>query len=183
MSFFILRDGTEFRYRDVRKFGTMHLFLKGEELASPPLSTLGPEPLDDGFDLHEFAKKLAKTQRNIKSVLLDQTVVVGLGNIYVDESLFKAQIHPERIAQTLNKDEIATLYEKIVETLSEAVQKGGSTVRTYVNSQGEMGMFQLEHNVYGRKGEDCKICGTTLIKTVVGGRGTVFCPNCQIKTS
>ena len=82
-------------------------------------------------------------------------------------------------AQSLSNKKYSDLYEKIVETLSEAVKKGGSTVRSYVNSQGEMGMFQLEHYVYGRKGEDCKICGTPLIKTVVGGRGTVYCPSCQ----
>ena len=111
--------------------------------------------------------------------MLDQTVLAGLGNIYVDEALFKARIHPERIAQSLSKEEVKVLYEQIIATLSEAVEKGGSTVRTYVNSQGQMGMFQLEHNVYGRKGEPCKVCGTSLERIVVGGRGTVFCPNCQ----
>ena len=176
---FHFTDDTELRYRDVRKFGTMHLFQKGTEFETPPLSLLGPEPLDDQFDLKEFAAKLARTGRSIKATLLDQTVVVGLGNIYVDESLFKANIHPERSAQSLSRQEVQRLYEKIVDTLSEAVKKGGSTVRTYVNSQGKMGMFQFEHYVYGRKGEDCKICGTPLIKTVVGGRGTVYCPNCQ----
>jgi len=176
---FHFTDGTELRYRDVRKFGTMHLFRKGDEFATPPLSLLGPEPLDDTFDMALFSAKLSSTRRHIKSVLLDQTIVVGLGNIYVDEALFKASIHPERMAQSLSEQEVLRLYERIVETLSEAVKKGGSTVRTYVNSQGQMGMFQLEHNVYGRKGEACKICGTALIKIVVGGRGTVYCPNCQ----
>ncbi len=171
---FHFTDGTELRYRDVRKFGTMHLFLKGSEFDTPPLSLLGPEPLDDQFDFEQFVNKLEHTRRSIKSTLLDQTVVVGLGNIYVDESLFRARIHPERIAQSLSRQEVQRLYEQIVVTLSEAVKKGGSTVRTYVNSQGQIGMFQLEHNVYGRKGEDCKVCGTPLIKTVVGGRGTVL---------
>lgn len=176
---FHFTDGSELRYRDVRKFGTMHLFKKGDEFSTSPLSLLGPEPLDDTFDINQFLAKLANKKRNIKSVLLDQTVVVGLGNIYVDEALFKAGIHPERMAQSLSQSEVLTLYEQIVDTLSEAVKKGGSTVRSYVNSQGQMGMFQLEHNVYGRKGEDCKVCGTSLVKIVVGGRGTVFCPSCQ----
>ncbi|WP_428909351.1 DNA-formamidopyrimidine glycosylase [Niallia sp. Krafla_26] len=176
---FHFTDGTELRYRDVRKFGTMHLFKKGEEFSTLPLSHLGPEPLGNQFDVDEFASKLSKTTRNIKSTLLDQTVVVGLGNIYVDEALFKARIHPERPAHSLAPEEIHVLYEKIIETLTEAVKMGGSTVRTYVNSQGDMGMFQLEHNVYGRKGEDCKVCGTPLVKTVVGGRGTMYCPDCQ----
>lgn len=176
---FHFTDGSELRYRDVRKFGTMHLFKKGDEFSTSPLSLLGPEPLDDTFDINQFLAKLANKKRNIKSVLLDQTVVVGLGNIYVDEALFKAGIHPVRMAQSLSQSEVLTLYEQIVDTLSEAVKKGGSTVRSYVNSQGQMGMFQLEHNVYGRKGEDCKVCGTPLVKIVVGGRGTVFCPSCQ----
>ena len=140
----------------------MHLFHKGCEFEIPPLSLLGPEPLDDQFDMKEFATKLASTRRSIKSTLLDQTVVVGLGNIYVDESLFRARIHPERIGNPSLIQEVQRLYEQIVETLSEAVKKGGSTVRSYVNSQGKIGMFQFEHNVYGRKGEDCKICGTPL---------------------
>jgi formamidopyrimidine-DNA glycosylase len=159
----------------------MHLFLKGEEFSTEPLLQLGPEPLDESFEKKLFAEKLAKTKRYIKSALLDQKIVVGLGNIYVDESLFKAGVHPERVASSLTEQEIDVLFEKIIETLTEAVEKGGSTVRTYVNSQGEMGMFQLQHFVYGRKGQDCKVCGTPLIKTVVGGRGTVFCPTCQPK--
>ncbi len=176
---FHFNDGTELRYRDVRKFGTMHLYLKGEEFDVLPLSQLGPEPLDDQFELEQFYEKLMRKKRNIKSVLLDQTVLAGLGNIYVDEALFKARIHPERMAQSLAKEEVKVLYEQIIATLSEAVEKGGSTVRTYVNSQGQMGMFQLEHFVYGRKDEPCKVCGTSLNRIVVGGRGTVFCPKCQ----
>ena len=121
-------------------------------------------------------QNLPKHNEKLNQRFLDQTIVVGLGNIYVDEALFKARIHPERLSQSLSKSEVHVLYEKIIETLTEAVKMGGSTVRSYVNSQGEMGMFQLEHYVYGRKGEDCKVCGTPLIKTVVGGRGTVYLP-------
>lgn len=176
---FHFNDGTELRYRDVRKFGTMHLYRKGEEFDVLPLSQLGPEPLTEQFALGAFYEKLRQKKRHIKSVLLDQTVLAGLGNIYVDEALFKARIHPERAAQSLSKEEVERLHEQIIATLSEAVEKGGSTVRTYVNSQGEMGMFQLEHQVYGRRGQPCKVCGSTLERIVVGGRGTVFCPACQ----
>lgn len=176
---FHFTDDTDLRYRDVRKFGTMHLFAKGEEFDNPPLLSLGPEPFEENFSVKQFYDSLMKTRRYIKSALLDQTIVVGLGNIYVDEALFKAGIHPQRIAQTLSYQEVENLHGCIVETLSEAVKKGGSTVRTYVNSQGQMGMFQLEHNVYGRRGEACKICGTSLERIIVGGRGTVFCPVCQ----
>lgn len=176
---FTFTDGYQLRYRDVRKFGTMHLFKKGEEVSNMPLLHLGPEPLSDEFTIADLSMKLAKTNRKIKSVLLDQTVVVGIGNIYVDESLFRAGIHPERMASSLTLDEITRIHGEVKLTLAEAVEKGGSTIRSYVNSQGQIGMFQLELFVYGRKGEPCKRCGTPLEKLVVGGRGTHICPVCQ----
>jgi formamidopyrimidine-DNA glycosylase len=172
-------DGSELRYRDVRKFGTMHLFKKGTEFTTPPLVELGPEPFAAEFTADYLMEKLKKTNRKVKPALLDQNVVVGLGNIYVDEALFRSRIHPETIASTLQPEQLSRLHQEIVNTLSEAVEKGGSTVRSYVNSQGEIGMFQLELFVYGRKGEECKNCGQLLEKTVVGGRGTHFCPQCQ----
>jgi formamidopyrimidine-DNA glycosylase len=153
---FHFTDGTELRYRDVRKFGTMHLYKKGDEFLTEPLIGLGPEPFSEEFTVEYLTKKVEKTNRKIKTALLDQKLFVGLGNIYVDEALFRAGIHPERIANTLNKNELALLHREIVATLSEAVKKGGSTIRSYVNSQGEIGMFQLELYAYGRKGEECK---------------------------
>lgn len=177
--FFHFTDGTELRYRDVRKFGTMHLFKKGEEDLFPPLIGLGPEPFDETFNPSQLKMRIGKTSRKIKPVLLDQNVVVGLGNIYVDEALFRAGIHPERVASQLTDEEYEKLYEEIVATLQEAVKQGGSTIRTYVNTQGQIGMFQQQLYVYGRKGESCKICGTPIEKFVVGGRGTHICPNCQ----
>lgn len=176
---FFFEDGTELRYRDVRKFGTLHLFLKGTEFTQAPLFGLGPEPFSEEFSIGHLAEKLGKTNRKVKTALLDQRILVGLGNIYVDEALFRAGIHPERIANTLDGAEVVRLYDEIVATLGEAVEKGGSTIRSYVNSQGQMGMFQLDLLVYGRKGEECKNCGTPLSKSVVGGRGTHYCPNCQ----
>lgn len=178
---FHFTDGTELRYKDVRKFGTMHLYVRGEEFNTLPLSQLGPEPFSPDFTIGALASKLSKTKRNIKAVLLDQKVVVGLGNIYVDEALFRSGIHPERAADDLSKEEIERLHKEISDTLLEAVQKGGSTIRSYVNSQGQIGMFQLELFVYGRKGEECRVCGSTLERMVSGGRGTVFCPKCQVK--
>jgi formamidopyrimidine-DNA glycosylase len=176
---FTFTDGSELRYRDVRKFGTMHLFAKGEEFKQLPLLHLGPEPLSEDFTVEGLRAKLARTNRKIKPVLLDQTVVVGIGNIYVDESLFRSGIHPERMASSLSLQEIETMHAEIIATLGEAVEKGGSTIRSYINSQGQIGMFQLELNVYGRKGENCKTCGTPLEKLVVAGRGTHICPSCQ----
>ncbi|MCA1032014.1 DNA-formamidopyrimidine glycosylase [Bacillus timonensis] len=177
--FFRFTDGTELRYRDVRKFGTMHLFLKGEEEKSLPLSQLGPEPFSDQFEVGYLKNQLMRTNRKVKVALLDQRTLVGLGNIYVDEALFRAGIHPERESNTLTDVEIKKLQEEIVETLKDAVAKGGSTVRSYVNTQGEIGMFQLELFVYGKKGEPCKKCGNEIEKTVVGGRGTHYCSTCQ----
>ncbi|MCM3122682.1 MULTISPECIES: DNA-formamidopyrimidine glycosylase [unclassified Mesobacillus] len=176
---FHFTDGKELRYKDVRKFGTMHLYAKGTEFDSQPLADLGPEPFSGDFSVEWLSEKLKRTNRKIKSALLDQKILVGLGNIYVDEALFRAKIHPERIANSLSREEEAVLYREIVSTLSEAVEKGGSTIRSYVNSQGQIGMFQLQLLVYGRKNEPCKVCGTPLEKTVVGGRGTHFCPTCQ----
>ncbi|HET7578867.1 MAG TPA: DNA-formamidopyrimidine glycosylase [Bacillales bacterium] len=176
---FTFTDQSELRYRDVRKFGTMHVFARGEEEKHLPLSHLGPEPLGRGFTAAYLAEKLAKTVRNVKAVLLDQTVVAGLGNIYVDESLFRARIHPQRPGNTLTEAEIVRLHRAARKTLREAVTQGGSTIRTYVNGHGEMGMFQQSLFVYARRGEPCKVCGTELEKQVVAGRGTHYCPNCQ----
>nr|WP_263325465.1 DNA-formamidopyrimidine glycosylase [Neobacillus sp. Marseille-Q6967] len=176
---FHFTDGSELRYRDVRKFGTMHLYKKGEEFKQPPLIDLGPEPFSEDFTKDYLAEKLRKTTRKVKPALLDQKLFVGLGNIYVDEALFRSGIHPERLANSLTDSEITLLHQEIVKTLDEAVKKGGSTIRSYVNSQGEIGMFQLELYAYGRTGEECKKCGTPLEKTTVGGRGTHYCPRCQ----
>ena len=176
---FKFTDHTELRYRDVRKFGTMHLLAKGTELDVLPLSKVGPEPFSDEFTASYLRQALSKTNRHIKTVLLDQRVVAGLGNIYVDESLFHSGIHPERSASSLTEEEIEKLYSAIKETLATAIEKGGSTVRSYVNSQGEIGMFQLELYAYSRKGQPCKKCETNMERIVVGGRGTVYCPKCQ----
>ncbi|MCS0671051.1 DNA-formamidopyrimidine glycosylase [Cytobacillus firmus] len=178
---FHFSDGTELRYKDVRKFGTMHLYAKGEEFKTLPLAHLGPEPFAEEFTAEDLGARLARTTRNIKTALLDQKTIVGLGNIYVDEALFRSRIHPERAANSLTSSELETLHKEIADTLREAVDKGGSTIRSYVNSQGQIGMFQLELYVYGRKGEDCKVCGSKLERIVTGGRGTVYCPACQKK--
>lgn len=176
---FSFSDGMELRYQDVRKFGTMHIFEKGMEESTMPLSQLGVEPFSDHFTVDILRKAGHATTRKIKPFLLDQKTVVGLGNIYVDEALFRSGIHPERLAQSLTDDEYQLLHEKIVQTLTEAVDMGGSSVKSYVNGQGEMGMFQQTLEVYGRKNEPCKHCEDTIIRIVVGGRGTHFCPTCQ----
>jgi formamidopyrimidine-DNA glycosylase len=176
---FHFTDGTELRYKDVRQFGTMHLFAPGEEWEAAPLNKLGLEPLDDSFTLEAFRGALGKRTTKIKPLLLNQEIVVGLGNIYVDEALHTARIHPETPASELKRKEQERLHAAIVETLAAAVNAGGSSIKSYVNGQGEMGLFQHSLKAYGRTGEPCLTCGAEIEKSVVGGRGTHICPRCQ----
>lgn len=176
---FHFTDQTELRYKDVRQFGTMHLYRRGEDVTRPPLNKLGPEPLSDAFTLEAFQEQLLRRKTTMKALLLNQAVVSGLGNIYVDEALFEAGIHPERKAPDVTWEELKRLHGAIRSTLTKAIEAGGSSVRSYVNGKGEMGMFQLQIQVYGRKGEPCLRCGEPIQKTVVAGRGTHFCPCCQ----
>jgi formamidopyrimidine-DNA glycosylase len=176
---FALSSGEELRYNDVRKFGTMHITKKGEEFAGKPLTQLGPDPFETAFTPEYLRGKLQKTERVIKAVLLDQTIVAGLGNIYVDETLFKAGIHPLRKANKLTKKEVEAVRKEAILTLEEAVELGGTTIRSYVNSQGDMGMFQQQLFVYGKANEACPNCGRQIVKMKVSGRGTHVCLSCQ----
>ena len=176
---FHFTDGTELRYNDVRKFGTMHAFPKGMEVKNKPLNQLGPDPFDEAFTLDYFYKKLSKTSRNMKSVLLDQSIVAGLGNIYVDEALYRSGVHPERIAHSLTKTEIEKVREASIAVILEAIEQGGTTIRSYLNSQGEIGMFQQKLRVYGKQNSECTECGSLITKSKVSGRGTHICPLCQ----
>lgn len=176
---FSFTDGEELRYNDVRKFGTMHVFKKGEEFNSNPLKKLGPDPFEDEFTLDYLSDKLKRTHRSIKAALLDQTIIAGLGNIYVDETLFKAGIHPLTKASDLNEEQIEEIKKHSFLTLRDAVKQGGTTIRSYVSSDGEMGMFQQELFVYGQENKGCKNCGDLIVKMKVSGRGTHVCPTCQ----
>src|SRR5690625_473882 len=176
---FKFTDDEELRYNDVRKFGTMHVFRKGEEFKQKPLNQLVPDPFEQEFTLPYFRDKLSRTSRAIKVALLDQTIVAGLGNIYVDETLFKAGVHPLKKANELTKDEIKAIRKYATITLQEAVEQGGTTIRSYVSSDGEMGMFQQELFVYGQENEACKNCGDLIVKIKLAGRGTHICTTCQ----
>ncbi len=176
---FEFTDKTELRYRDVRKFGTMHLVKKGTEHDLPSLKALGPEPFDSLFTAEYLYEKLKRTSRQVKTALLDQIIVTGLGNIYVDEVLFRSKIHPHRLASSITLKEAGLIHFYTKSVLEEAVKRGGSTIRTYINSQGKKGTFQELLNVYGRAGKACVDCGTEIIKTKTGGRGTHICLNCQ----
>lgn len=177
---FQFTDGTELRYNDVRKFGTMHVFPIGEELKVQPLIKLGPDPFDENYTLDYVKEKLKRTTRNIKATLLDQSIIAGLGNIYVDEVLFLSQIHPEKCANELTDEEIKTIWENVRLVIEKAVEKGGTTIRSYVNGEGEMGMFQQELYVYAQDKKPCKHCGTEIVKLRVAGRGTHICSKCQV---
>lgn len=176
---FTFTDGTELRYRDVRQFGTMHIFNQGDEWNAPPLHKLGLEPLAPDFTLDLFAQRIARKSTKLKPLLLAQETIAGLGNIYVDETLYRARLHPERPANSLSPQELALLHQAIIEVLQEAVDAGGSSIKSYVNGQGEMGMFQQQLLAYGRKGLPCMRCGDPLEKIRLGGRGTHYCPACQ----
>src|SRR5699024_361187 len=173
-------DGTELRYNDVRKFGTMHVFPIGKELTVKPLNQLGPDPFEKAYTLEYVQGKIRRTTRNIKATLLDQTIIAGLGNIYVDEVLFLSRIHPETRANELTEAEMKLIWENVREVLAKAVHKGGTTIRSYVDGQGEMGMFQQELYVYAQETKPCKHCGTEIEKLKVAGRGTHICPKCQV---
>src|SRR5699024_6940721 len=177
---FHLTNGEELHYNDVRKFGTIHVFKKGEELTNKPLIQLGPDPFDEAFTFAYFKEKLNRTSRVIKAALLDQAIVAGLGNIYVDETLFQANVHPLKRANELTDDEIRRIQLFAIDTLEKAVQQGGTTIRSYVDGAGEMGMFQQELFVYGQEGKQCSTCGTEIEKLKVSGRGTHICPTCQL---
>lgn len=176
---FHLSDGRDLRYLDVRKFGKMILVPKGEEFNVAGLKTIGPEPIPETFDLALFKRTLKQKSRAIKPLLLDQKVVAGLGNIYVDESLFKAKIHPLRPANSLKSKEVEQLHKAIIDVLEQAVLAGGTTIRSYKNALGEAGNFQVELHVYAKTNEPCVYCGTPIQKIKVAQRGTHICTNCQ----
>lgn len=176
---FHFTDNTELRYKDVRQFGTMDLVPTGEEEKHPPLVTLGIEPFAKNFTSEWLKQNLRQRKAKLKSLLLNQTFIVGLGNIYVDEVLFQAKIHPERVASTLTEEEIDRLHFYIRKVLTEAIEAGGTSVRTYRNGKGEMGYFQVKLQVYGRKNQPCYRCGRLIERIVVAGRGTHLCTNCQ----
>ncbi|MBO0469405.1 DNA-formamidopyrimidine glycosylase [Enterococcus sp. DIV0242_7C1] len=176
---FKFTDGTELRYLDVRKFGRMTLVEKDQGINYKSILALGPEPVPTEFKLKPFREGLKKHHKAIKPLLLDQRLVTGLGNIYVDEALWEAQIHPEQPADSLNGKEVSKLYYAIIDVLGRAVEAGGTTIRSYLNALGEAGTFQVSLNVYGQTNQPCLKCGTPIKKIKVAQRGTHFCPKCQ----
>lgn len=177
---FIFTDGTALRYDDVRKFGRMHLVETGTERQTTGIKHLGPEPNTSEFSLKYFTEALSKKKKNIKNALLDQTIVCGLGNIYVDEVLWQSKIHPLSSAKSIPANKVADLYQNINDTIALATKERGTTVHTYLDANGNVGGYQNMLQVYGHAGEECNNCGIILEKIKVNGRGTTFCPHCQV---
>lgn len=176
---FNLSDGSQVRYRDPRRFGFIkvipHLIMEQNQL----FQGLGPEPLSQHFDHDYLYHALQRTARAIKNVLMESTIVPGLGNIYANEVLFYARIHPKRRADFLTSQEVQSLVDSIQSVLRHAIERGGTTLNDFRNAHGEPGYFQVELAVYGRHAQPCLSCGTSIEKFVLAQRSTYCCPECQ----
>ncbi|MBA3944282.1 MAG: bifunctional DNA-formamidopyrimidine glycosylase/DNA-(apurinic or apyrimidinic site) lyase [Herpetosiphonaceae bacterium] len=176
---FDLDDGRRLRFRDARKFGRVWL------LDAPGLALLhrhlGPEPLDEALTAAEFALLLRRRKGALKPILLNQQVIAGLGNIYVDEALWQARLHPLRTVPSLTDDDVQQLFQAIQSVLRSAIEHRGTTFGQYVDGLGQAGANQHHLNVYGRQGEPCSRCGTPIEKLTVAQRGTHVCPHCQLR--
>lgn len=173
-------DGTKLYFNDQRKFGWMRLMPTVEIPNIDFMKKVGPEPLEAEFTAAEFAERFKRRARsNIKAALLDQSVVAGVGNIYADESLWGAKIHPQRLVASITEDEFATLFHELRAVMNLAIEKGGSSNHTYVNAEGKKGSYMDFARAFRREGQPCPRCGTTIEKLRVAGRGTHICPYCQ----
>ena len=172
-----LDDGRELRFSDMRKFGRVYLVASLDSV----LAKLGPEPLEDDLTLEAFKERLVNRSGAIKPLLLNQTFVAGIGNIYADEALWHARIDPRRKADTLDGDEVARLHGAIRRVLQDGIDAEGSTFNWYRKPDGTSGEYQKQFRAYDREGQPCLRCGTPIEKIRLAQRGTHFCPNCQNK--
>ena len=176
---FTLSNNKELRYNDTRKFGKMHL-VKKDELDITPIAKLGKEPWDKDLTIDYLKEKLNK-RKAIKTLLLDQSIITGIGNIYADEILFKSKINPEIYGCNLTDNNLEDIITNTKTILEKAISLGGTTIHTYTSVDGITGLFQQELLVHGKKDENCPNCGNKIVKIVVNTRGTYYCPNCQKK--
>ncbi len=172
-------NGLDLRFVDLRQFGYVKLVRTSEAETQTELKTLGPDAL--GLDRDVFLERLGRRKGRIKPLLLNQSFVAGIGNIYADESLFRAGIHPLSLAADLNPAERLRLHQEIQAVLQEAVALGGSSISNFRDVHGRLGYFQTKHRVYRHTAEPCPVCGQAIERFRVGGRGTHFCPHCQTK--
>ena len=176
----VFTDGTTLYFNDQRKFGWMKLLPSLEVPNIDFMKKVGPEPLEADFTAEAFAERfIRRPNTSIKAALLDQTVVAGVGNIYADESLWGAKVHPKRLVHTLNTAEFHALYTELREVMNMAIEKGGSTDRNYVNADGKRGSYLDFARAFRREGLPCPRCDTPIIKFKAAGRGTHICPFCQ----
>jgi formamidopyrimidine-DNA glycosylase len=169
-------EGADIWFFDTRRFGTLTLVLDEEKFFRE--KRIAPDPIHDpDFAYQWFVGNLAKTSKPIKSALLVQGIVAGVGNIYADEALFASRIHPRTKASQIH--ETQKLWENILRILHESIRQGGSTIRDYVSAEGKAGAFAASHDVYDHKGDPCRVCDTIIEKVTLGGRSTHYCPNCQ----
>jgi len=174
------KDGSQLFFNDQRKFGWVRLMPTIEVMELDFFKKVGPEPLGEDFDGKLLFERLQRRKNtSIKAAILDQTVLAGVGNIYADESLWGAKIHPARLVRDLKPAQVNKLYNELVYVLRMAIQKGGSTDKNYVNAEGKRGSYLSFARVFRREGQTCPRCGTIIEKTRVAGRGTHFCPHCQ----
>lgn len=173
-----LKNGKQLRFHDPRRFGLV-LRLTGDPALHPLLKHLGPEPLGDAFTAAHLQAACAKRSAAIKLVIMDAKVVVGVGNIYASEALFRAGILPRTPARKLSKPRLAKLVASIRAVLTDSIEAGGTTLRDFLHSDGEPGYFKQRLFVYERKGEPCRVCGTPVRQAVLGQRSTYWCPKCQ----
>jgi formamidopyrimidine-DNA glycosylase len=176
---FRMEDGTRVTYNDPRRFGFMELWPAQQFEAYPRLMAMGPEPLSNHFSAAYLDTALKDKKTPIKSALLDQSVIAGLGNIYVCEALWRAKVSPKRLARSVPGQRAARLAPAINEVIAEAIEAGGSSISDFANASGELGYFQHRFAVYDREGEACRTCGDTIRRLVQSGRSTFYCPSCQ----
>ena len=177
---FHLDEGIDLFYRDTRKFGRMNLVPDADALQVAGLAKIGPEPTEKDLSLAYMVSEFGKSRMHVKPFLLDQSHIAGLGNIYVDDTLWQSQIHPLTAANKLTEDELARLRENIIHEITRATEHHGTTVHSFTTAFGEAGEFQNELQVYGRVGEPCLRCGHPLEKMKVAQRGTTYFPVCQV---
>lgn len=176
---FSLSNGYQLRYTDMRQFGRFSLLPNQalHELAG--YKDLGPEPLEANFTAAYLKKELQRRRGRLKPLLLDQTFIAGLGNIYTDEALHRAKINPERQVSTLTPEEATALHQAIGEVLREGIANRGTTVRDFIDGNGQPGGFQMFLRAYGKEGRPCHYCGANIVRKKIGGRSSYFCPACQ----
>lgn len=176
---FTLEGNEELRYMDTRKFGKMHLIKKDELYTSLPLSELGLEPWDQNLNKFYLFDKFKNKKTAIKTTLLDQTIIAGIGNIYADEILYFCKLNPQKRTCDLKEIDLENIIKYTRKVLEEAIQMGGTTIRSYTSSEGVHGRFQQNLKVHNNKGKKCENCNTLIDKITVNGRGTFYCPKCQ----